>query len=235
MTEVADAEKLISEHLPRLGASREPLVDCVDRVLAEDVTADRDQPPFDRVTMDGIAIAGRDWEAGVRAFEVAGTQAAGAPALALGGPARCVEVMTGAMLPRGADTVIPVERVTRDGGMAAVDPRANVMSHQYVHPRGSDRRVGGLLLAAGTRIGPPEIAVLASAGRTTVAVAALPRVAIVSTGDELVDIDEPLAEYQIRSSNDRAIEASLTRAKLASVTRSRLRDDVAALRAALAK
>src|SRR6516164_6614536 len=126
MTEVADAERLISEHLPRLGASRMPLADCIERVLAEDVAADRDQPPFDRVTMDGIAIAGRDWETGVRAFAIAGTQAAGAPPLALGGPATCVEVMTGAMLPRGADTVIPVERITRDGRTATVDARATV-------------------------------------------------------------------------------------------------------------
>jgi molybdopterin molybdotransferase len=234
MTEVADAERLIFEHLPKLAVSREPLSDCVERVLAEDVTADRDQPPFDRVTMDGIAIAGRDWESGVRAFEIAGTQAAGAPPLALGGPARCVEVMTGAMLPRGADTVIPVERITRNGSTAAVDPRASVASGQYVHPRGSDRKAGDLLLAAGTRIGPPEIAVLASAGRSTVPVASLPHVAIVSTGDELVDVDAPLAEYQVRSSNDRAIEATLLRARLARVTRARLRDDAATLRAELA-
>jgi molybdopterin molybdotransferase len=233
MTEVAEAERLIFEHLPRVAASREPLAGCVDRVLAEDVAADRDQPPFDRVTMDGIAIAGRDWESGVRAFEIAGTQAAGAPPLALGGPARCVEVMTGAMLPRGADTVIPVERLTRDGGTAAVDPRATVTPRQYVHPRGSDRRAGELLLAAGTRIGPPEMAILASAGRTAVAVAALPHVAVVSTGDELVEVGEPLAEYQIRSSNDRAIEACLLRARLARVTRARLRDDAATMRTEL--
>jgi molybdopterin molybdotransferase len=234
MTEVAEAEALILEHLPRLGSRRERLADCVDRVLAEDIAAERDQPPFDRVTMDGIAIAGRDWEAGVRRFEIAGTQAAGAPPLALGGPGRCVEVMTGAVLPRDADTVIPVERIARASGAAAVDPRATVTPRQYVHPRGSDRRAGGRLLAAGTRIGPPEMAVLASAGRATVAVAELPRVAIVSTGDELVDVDEPLAEYQIRSSNDRAIEASLVRAKLARVTRTRLRDDAAMLHAELA-
>jgi molybdopterin molybdotransferase len=235
MTEVAEAEGLILEHSPRLGTSRERLSDCIDRVLGEDVTADRDQPPFDRVTMDGIAIAGRDWESGVRAFEIAGTQAAGMPPLALPGQGRCVEVMTGAMLPRGADTVIPVERIARNAGTATVDPRATVNSRQYVHPRGSDRRAGELLLATGTRIGPPEMAVLASAGRATVAVAALPRVAIVSTGDELVEVDEPLAEYQIRSSNDRAIEASLVRAKLARVTRTRLRDDAATLRTELAK
>ena len=235
MTEVAEAEALILERVPRLGSRREPLADCVDRVLAEDVTAERDQPPFDRVTMDGIAIAGRDWAAGIRAFEIVGTQAAGAPPLALGAPARCAEVMTGAMLPRGADTVIPVERLTREGRMATVDARASVTARQYVHPRGSDQRAGAVVLAAGTRIGPPEVAVLASAGRATVAVAELPRVAVVSTGDELVDVDEPLAEYQIRSSNDRAIEASLTRAKLARVVRSRLRDETAALRTALAR
>src|SRR3954465_4029811 len=103
MTEAAEAEKLIFEHLPIIGAGREPLADCVARVLAEDVLADRDQPPFDRVTMDGIAIAYRDWEGGTRAFDVAGTQAAGAPALRAG-PGQCVEVMTGAMLPEGTDT-----------------------------------------------------------------------------------------------------------------------------------
>ncbi|HVS25163.1 MAG TPA: molybdopterin molybdotransferase MoeA [Gammaproteobacteria bacterium] len=235
MTEVAEAEVLILAHVPRLPSRREPLADCVDRVLAEDVTAERDQPPFDRVTMDGIAIAGRDWEAGIRTFEIVGTQAAGAPPLALDAPARCVEVMTGAMLPRGADTVIPVERVARDGRKAAVDARAVVAVRQYVHPRGSDRRAGAVVLAAGARIGPPEVAVLASAGRATVAVAELPRVAVVSTGDELVDVDEPLADYQIRSSNDRAIEASLTRLRLARVTRLRLRDEAAALRSALGR
>ena len=235
MTEVAEAEALILRHVPRLGSRREPLADCTDRVLAEDVTAERDQPPFDRVTMDGIAIAGRDWEAGVRTFEIVGTQAAGAPPLALAAPAHCVEVMTGAMLPRGADTVIPVERLARNGHTATVDTRASVAARQYVHPRGSDQRKGAVLLAAGARLGPPEVAVLASAGRATVSVAELPRVAVVSTGDELVDVDEPLAEYQIRSSNDRAIEASLTRAKLARVTRSRLRDDAATLRTALAR
>src|SRR6478752_4814280 len=105
MTEVAEAERLILEHLPILGVSREPLADCAER-----------------------------------AFEIAGTQAAGAPPLALGGPRRCVEVMTGAMLPRGADTVIPVERITRTAGTAKVEPQATINSGQYVHRRGSDLR-----------------------------------------------------------------------------------------------
>jgi molybdopterin molybdotransferase len=235
MIEVAEAEALILANVPELPASREPLGSCVGRVLAEDVTAERDQPPFDRVTMDGIAIAFRDFAAGTRDFEVIGTQAAGAPPLALAGSAQCAEVMTGTLLPHGADTVIPVERIAREGAHARVDPRAAVSAHQFVHPRGSDRVSGDVLLRAGTRIGAPEMAVLASAGRGSIAVKALPRIAVVSTGDELVDVDEPLAPYQIRSSNDRAIEAGLVARGLARVTRSRLRDDASAIRAALAQ
>src|SRR5688572_25257996 len=121
MIEVAEAEALILANVPKLSARREPLSDCVGRVLAEDVAAERDQPPFDRVTMDGIAIAFRDFAAGTREFEVIGTQAAGAPPLALARPAQCAEVMTGTLLPNGADTVIPVERITRDGSRAIVD------------------------------------------------------------------------------------------------------------------
>src|SRR5690606_6690805 len=101
--------------------------------LAETVVAERDQPPFDRVTMDGIAVAYRDWSAGQRSFRVTGTQGAGKPPLDLGGSGRCVEIMTGAMLPVGADTVIPVERVTRSGDEAAVSADANVRERQFVH------------------------------------------------------------------------------------------------------
>jgi molybdopterin molybdotransferase len=235
MTDVTEAEALILEHMPRLPAHRAALSDCVDRVLAEDVAAERDQPPFDRVTMDGIAIAHRDWAGGLRRFGILGTQAAGAPRLRLEGSGTCVEVMTGALLPAAADTVIPTERVIRRGSDAEIDPKATVTARQFVHPRGSDRTAGSVVLTAGTRIGPPEMAVLASAGRGTVAVAALPHVAVVSTGDELVEVDEPVAPYQIRSSNDRAIEASLTRSKLATVTRTRLPDDAAALRTAISQ
>jgi molybdopterin molybdotransferase len=179
--------------------------------------------------MDGIAVAYRDWAAGLRSFEVEGTQAAGGAPLALAGTGRCVEVMTGAMLPAGADTVIPVERIERRGGTAVVAASAPVTARQFVHKRGSDRIADAIVLAAGARVGPAEVAVLAGAGRTTCRVAALPRVAVVSTGDELVDVGEPLAAHQIRSTNDRAIEASLVRHTLACVTRARLHDDRATL------
>jgi molybdopterin molybdotransferase len=233
MTDVAAAEAMILAHLPRLAALEVPLAECAGRVLAEDVATERDQPPFDRVTMDGIAIAFRDWSAGTRAFDAVGTQAAGAAPLRLTAPGQCVEVMTGTGLPLGADTVVPIERVQRAGGRATVAADAAVKDGQFVHRQGSDRTSGSLVLRAGTRLGPPEIAVLAGAGRGGALVATLPRVAVISTGDELVDPGKPIAPHQIRSTNDRAVEASLELRRLAKVTRLKLRDDANALAIAI--
>ena len=234
MTDVAAAEAMILSHIPRLTTERVALSECVGRVLREDVPAERPQPPFDRVTMDGIAIAHRDWTAGVRVFEVLGTQAAGAAQLRIERPECCVEVMTGAMLPAGTDTVIPVERLQRAGNAVTVTAAA-VERAQFVHPCGSDRSAASVLLTAGTRIGAPESAVLASSGRAQFTVTRLPRAAVISTGDELVEAGEPIAASQIRSSNDHAIAASLTSQRLAVVTRALLKDDATALADAIAE
>lgn len=233
MTEVADAEAMILASVPPFPAVRVALEAAVGRVLAEEARAERDQPPFDRVTMDGIAIDFADWQAGVRSFDCAGTQPAGAPVLALPGPGCCIEVMTGAMLPLGTDTVVPVERVSAQGRARRIQDGAAVTARQFVHCKGSDGRLGARLLEPGLRLGAPEIAVLASAGYAEVAVAALPHIAVVSTGDELVGLKEAIAPHQIRSTNDLAIAASLERAGLATVTRARLRDDESELLASI--
>lgn len=225
MTEVAEAEAHILRRMPRLGVESVPLAASRGRILRAEIFAERDQPPFDRVTMDGIAIAHDDWARGVREFGTIGTQAAGARALALDREGQCVEIMTGAMLPAGADTVIPVERLRVEGRRAVVEPGAEVRAHQYVHAQGSDRRRGERVLEPGLRLGAPEIAVLASAGYAEVEVARVPRIAVISTGDELVDVHEPLEAFQIRSSNDYAIAASLELTGLAAATRARLVDD----------
>ena len=235
MISVAAAEAAIAEQIQPFGALRLGLDAVCGHVLREEIAAERDQPPFDRVTMDGIAIAYRDWRAGLRRFRRIGVQAAGSPPLSVGAAGDCIEVMTGTMLPEGTDTVIPVENITTDGEARNVGASTTVAARQYVHPKGSDRAVGAMLLAPGCRIGAAEIAVLASAGYATVAVTRTPRVAVISTGDELVEVDEPLKPYQIRSTNDRAIEASLTRQGLAQVTRARLKDDREALLTAIRK
>jgi molybdopterin molybdotransferase len=225
MTEVAQAESLILERVSKLGTRTIPLGDAVGAVLREDVCAERDYPPFDRVTMDGIAIAYRDWQAKETIYQVVGTQAAGAPPIKITKPCQCVEIMTGAVLPVGTDTVVPIERVRRRNSEAQISADTPVSARQFIHPRGSDRLAGTHLIRSGTRIGPAETAILASAGYSQVIVSRLPRVAVISTGDELVGVDEPIKPYQIRSSNDRAIEASLIRHQLAQSTRTRLKDE----------
>lgn len=227
--DVAEAARLVAETMPRWPAVRVPLAAAAGAVLREPVVAERDQPPFDRVTMDGIALRHAALAAGRRRFRVAGTQGAGAAALAVGADEECVEVMTGGVLPTGADAIVPVERTAREGDAAVVEAGYAAAAGQFIHRRGSDHRRGAALLEPGTVLGPPEVAVLTIGGRADVAVTRAPRIAVVSTGDELVEPGEPVADFQIRSSNDRAIEAALRRRGHAQVTRTLLRDDPAAL------
>lgn len=229
MTEVAEAEALIARHMPSWPGQVLALEDVTGRVLRDNVSADRDLPAFDRVTMDGIAIAFADYANGRRRFALAGTQGAGVPALRIGTPGECVKVMTGAVCPEGADSVIPIERIELRGNEASVAPNAEVEAGQFLHRRGSDCQSGAQVLCAGLSIGAPEMAVLASTGKSRVAVARLPSVAVVSTGDELVGVADAVAPHQIRSSNDRAIATALERERLASVERLRLRDEESAM------
>lgn len=233
--DVAEAAALVADTMPRWPAVRVPLAAALDGVLREPVRAERDQPPFDRITMDGIAFAGAAWAAGRRRYRIAGTQAAGAPALQLAAPEDCLEVMTGCVLPLGTDTIVPVERIRREDGWASVEAGYPAAPRQFVHPRGSDHRQGAELLAAGTRIGVPEMAILTIGGSAEVAVTRPPRIAVVSTGDELVDAGLPIADFQIRSSNDRALEAALRRRGFHGVERRTLADDPALLQAEIGR
>jgi molybdopterin molybdotransferase len=233
MLDVAEAEALILEHPPALQVEQRPLEAASGAVLQQTVVADRDQPPFDRVTMDGIALRFADWQTGQRRFSVIGTQGAGASALRLEQPDQCVEIMTGALLPAGADTIVPVERITREADEALVEQDYPAQAGQFIHGRGSDRRAGDTLLTPGMSITPAAMAVLASAGCAQVTVARSPAIAVISTGDELVDVDQPVAPFQIRSSNDRAIATALAGRGFNDVTRARLPDNEAQLREAL--
>ena len=225
MTDVAQAETLVFERMPEWPSIRTETGSSGGRILRENIVAERDQPPFDRVMMDGIAIAWSDWSAGRRSFEPIGTQAAGSPGLPLRAPGQCVEIMTGAICPDGADTIIPVERLRREGTLLFVIDETEVERRQFIHPQGSDRNKGVTLLEPGIRIGATEVAVIAGAGYADVEVAALPHVAVISTGDELIGAGEPIAHFQIRSTNEFSIEASLALASLADVRRERLLDD----------
>lgn len=205
----AEAEALIRARLRDWGTVRIHLDDAQGEVLREPVTAERDQPPFDRVTMDGVALRHAALAGGQRSFPVAGTQGAGSDPLSLPDEGSCVAVMTGAALPAGADTVVPVERLTRSEGTATVNEDYEAAAGQFIHRRASDHPRGATLLVPGTVLGAPEMAILTVGGSDTVTVARRPAIAIVSTGDELVDVGQPMPPNRIRSSNDRAIAAAL--------------------------
>jgi molybdopterin molybdotransferase len=232
---VEQAEATIMAGLPDSGTESVPLDKAVGRVLRQAVSAERDQPPFHRVTMDGIAIAHSEWAGGRRVFPIQGVQAAGAAQSALGGPANCIEVMTGAVLPEGCDTVIPVELIDCHGGQASLSEGCEPARGQYVHRRGSDYRQGASLLQPGVTISLTEIAVLAACGLAEVRVSSMPAITVVSTGDELVEVGEPISPHQIRQSNSHAILAALAAAGHAQCRYLHLKDDPDSLHASLVR
>jgi molybdopterin molybdotransferase len=210
-----------------------PLLAAAGRWLATDLHADRDFPPFDRVAMDGIAVAHHAWAGGQTSFGLAHTQYAGAPATPLLDLTKAAEVMTGAVLPPGTDTVIRYEDLDLADGQASIRIPPPARPGQNVHPRAQDRRRGDLLLPAGTHLGPAELAVAATIGAAEIAVVRPARVALVSTGDELVEVGATPLPHQIRRSNVYALHALLTAAG-ADCTLHHFSDDQAELRAGLA-
>lgn len=203
------AEEAIHSRLTCLPIESLPLTQCVGGTLRENIYAERDQPPFDRVAMDGMAVLSEALRRGVTRFRIQGVQAAGAPQLKLGSGEDAIEVMTGAILPLGSDCVIPVEQIKVAGGFFSLTGAVNDSPYQHVDRRGNDSRQGMLLLEAGTLLRAPEIAVAASAGMARVRVSSQPAVMVVSTGDELIEPGEPIADYQVRRSNAYAVAATL--------------------------
>jgi molybdopterin molybdotransferase len=225
----AEAEHLIGQNLANLPIESLPLAQCAGAVLRENIYAERDQPPFDRVAMDGIAIDSRALAAGGRAFRIQGMQPAGDPAQALEDAGACIEVMTGAVLPIGCDAVVPVEQISIIGGAAQLAAELCVAPWQNVHRRASDTQQGALLLSVGMRLNAPEIAIAASAGMARIRVASQPALAVISTGNELIEPGEPILTHQVRRSNAYAIAAALKRRGLQRVADDHVRDDLEGL------
>ncbi len=223
----ADAAAAIADQVPRLDPEPRPLTQLMGAVLREAIVASRDQPPFDRVTMDGIAFSSA---AGRRAFRIAGTQAAGSPRKVLASDDACFEVMTGAPLPTGCDCVIPVERISVEEGIATLADDLVVTAGMNIHSRGLDCRAGQSLLEPGTRLGPPEVAVIAASGLSQAQASREPRILVISTGDELIEPGEPVQEWQIYRSNAYGVLASLRRHGYSQVAQDHLPDDLDILR-----
>ncbi len=226
----AEADALIGQHLQCLPIESLPLAQCAGAVLRENVYAERDQPPFDRVAMDGIALASEAVAAGRRSFRVQATQAAGDPPLTLAASGACIDVMTGAVLPVGCDSVVPVEELTLRAGEATLSAAVRVEPWLNVHRRGSDTRQGTLLVSAGTRLHAPEVAIAAAAGMARIRVSSQPMLAVISTGNELIEPGEPVLAHQVRRSNAYGIVSALREHGFQRVADDHLQDDADELR-----
>ena len=212
MIDVKEATNTLLANLPFLSAETCPLGDAHGRTLRQAVVADRDLPPFDRIMMDGIAFhssAGGDIATKGMRFPVLCLQAAGSPAQTLAVKAGCIEVATGAILPVGADTILPVEDIESHGDHVLVPPGTSFAPGKYIHKQASDHPAGTTLLHPGTLLSPKEIAVAASCGCAQLEVSSLPSIALVSTGDELVPIHETPLPHQIRQSNAHTLAAAI--------------------------
>lgn len=235
MITVKEADMIISGNIKKYPSVRVPLQSAFRMVLREDLIADRDLPPFNRVMMDGIGINLSAWEKGVRTFTIEGIQKAGIPALNLKNPEACLEVMTGAVLPQGCDCVIPVEGVEMVKGKAKLKDSLNLTRMQYVHIQSSDHQARARLVSKGSRLLASQVAVAASIGKQEVLVSQMPKIAVVGTGDEVIGIGQKLAPYQIRRSNSYVIQAALELCGYNRVFCFHIRDDKDELKTRLGK
>jgi len=226
-----DALARILAGVPTLPAVDLPLLDALGLVLVDDIAADRDVPPFRNSAMDGYAVRGDDVASAPVELRVVGEVAAGGFPDRAVGPGEAMRIMTGAPMPDGADTVVRVEDTDNASDVvtiAAATPRGTA-----IRQAGEDLKAGETILTTGTVLRAAEIGLLASAGRARIRVGKRPRVAVYSTGDEIVDLDAPLERGQIRDSNRYTLASAIRAAGAEPWVRGIVRDSPDALRAAL--
>ncbi len=215
MISVFQAESFILNSAKQLPMESVALTEAAGRLLREDIYSDRHQPPFDKALMDGIAIHTGAYDKGVREFVVEKVIAAGDKPYKLKKAEHCVQIMTGAVLPQGVNTVVPVEQVQIQTDMATLKDWTLIKPKQNIRFLGTDAKKGQLLIKAGGVIRAPHIGVLASVGKNTVKVTCQPKIAIISTGDELIAINKKPQDYQTRISNSYALKALIDSSQLA--------------------
>jgi molybdopterin molybdotransferase len=209
-----DASRIVREHADLLaGTPRHPpqltsLFNSLGMVLAEPVRADRDQPPFPRSTRDGFACRAADVAAGPPLTVIGLIRAGEAGPIAISA-GETVEIMTGAPVPDGADCVVMVEYVEHNGNTLSLAHGRSIASGENIVPRGAEARAGEVIVPRGTRISAAQVAAAAACGAAQLHVFPQPRVAIVATGDELVEVDQQPLVHQIRNSNSYSLAAQL--------------------------
>lgn len=203
------AQRAIQSRAKPLEGRRVALKDALGCYLTEDVVSDLDYPPFDKALMDGYAVRSSDCTSAGAKLASVGSIAAGSQAAGEVQSGQCVQINTGAPIPPGADSVIPIEEVEVSPDELSVTCQASVKPDQYVSRRGEAVKAGDVILRSGVRIGPPQIAALAAVGVANPLVGSAIRSAILVTGDELVAVNEKPTGPQIRNSNGPMLRALL--------------------------
>ncbi len=224
---IDEALALVLAQVRRLPPEEVPVEEAGGRILAEAARATIDLPPFDSSAMDGFAVLAADTPG---TLEVVGSSAAGRPADRPLVPGRAIAISTGAVVPAGADAVVPVERTERHGDAVQVE---DVSPGENVRPRGGDLRADGVVVEAGAAVGPAQLGALVAAGVVSVRCGRRPHVAVLATGTELQRVGTPLAPGQIYESNTVMLAAQLRRAGAEPEVLETVADDEAETRTAL--
>jgi len=247
MIDFRKAQELVLQQARSFGTETVPLEQALGRVLAETIRADRDYPPFDRASMDGFAVRYTDLVSGIRRFTVIETLLAGyEPANTLS-TGECYKIMTGAAVPAAADVVIRRENVMENGNAvelpelpvealpaatlpAPADPRFPWRPYQNIARKGEDLASGEVVTDQPLVCEPPVVALLATLGKITVQVERLPKIGLLTTGDEVVPAGDPVSSVQIRNSNRWLLEAALQKSGFGLAARGHAPDDPGILR-----
>jgi molybdenum cofactor synthesis domain-containing protein len=231
MITVDQALNIVLASVAPLGTEAIELDDVLGRIVGQDIRADLDLPPFDRARMDGFAVRSADVAAAPVTLRVIGEVAAGASFDRDVGPGQAVKIFTGAPMPHGADAVQMIEVTTQSGDEVLI--KEPVTSGQFVTPRASEVEAGSLITEQGRQIGPAEMSVLASFGYARPCVAIRPRIAVLATGSELVEVSTKPRGAQIRNSNSYTIASYAARAGAAARSLGTIQDTPEATRRAL--
>lgn len=234
MLTFAEAQQIITTLYRSFGTETVALDNADGRILAEDGYADRDYPPFNRAAMDGYAINMADWDSGIRCFEVQQVIYAGESAAAGLTEGTCYKIMTGAPVPLSATMVIRREDALQTGNTVTFNIE-NVKAYQNISRKGEDMPQGDLVLPKGTRCSFAAISILASLGKAAIQVKSLPKVALFTTGNELVEVGLPVSDVQIRNSNQYLLKSLLKKWQINPVICKHIIDDKQQLASALSQ
>lgn len=230
MISVEEAENLIFENSFLVDTIDISLMESYGTILRENIIADRNNPPFNRATMDGIAINYQKWEEGLKSFKIQGIQKAGQKQQFLTNLEECYEIMTGAPVPQNCDCVIRIEDIEIKDNTAFINSNINISRFQNIHFEGSDYKTGDVLIKEDTKILSVHAGVIASVGKKTVKVSKELSFAVVSTGDELIEPGKDIENHQIYISNSYALANAIKSLGYKNVNTFHLVDDIKVLK-----